>query len=121
MAIFNDKISILLKHRLHWLSAKSQVMTENIAHADMKGVKHTEIRPFKEVLKRHRAIPNKEGTHATSFKIGPDDIIKSKKSIARENEMLQMSHNAIEHDAIVSTIKNFHQLVKTILSMSQGG
>ena len=36
-------------------------------------------------------------------------------------EMLEMSKNVLEHDAVLSTVKNFHQLVKTILSMSQGG
>ncbi len=121
MSLFDDKLSVLLNHRLTWLSARSNLMVTNIAQAEIKGATRKEVRPFDQVLKRHGAIPNKNGTHTKILKIDTADTIVTKTEISRELEMLEMSRNALEHDAIISTVKNFHQLVKTILSMSQGG
>lgn len=121
MGLLDDKLSLLLNHRLTWLSARANIMAVNIAHADIKGTARKEIRPFHQVLKRHGAIPGKNGMHGGILKIGSNDTIVTKTEISRELEMLEMSRNALEHDAILSTVKNFHQLVRTILSMSQGG
>ena len=121
MSLFDDKLSLLLNHRLTWLSARSNIMAVNIAHADIKGTTRKEIRPFQKVLKSHNALPNKSGTHTQILRIGTADTMTTKTEISRELEMLEMSRNALEHDAILSTVKNFHQLVKTILSMAQGG
>ncbi len=121
MSLFDDKLSLLLNHRLTWLSARSNLMAGNIAHADIKGTTRKEMRSFHEVLKRHGAIPNKTGTQVRTLRIGAKDATSTKTEISREMEMLEMSRNALEHDAILSTVKNFHQLVKTILNMSQGG
>jgi flagellar basal body rod protein FlgB len=96
-------------------------MAGNIAHADIKGTTRMEMRTFEQVLKRHGAIPNKNNTQVRVLNIGASDFTTTKTEISREMEILEMSRNALEHDAILSTVKNFHQLVKTILNMSQGG
>lgn len=96
-------------------------MAVNIAHADIKRTTRKEIQPFHKVLKNHNALPNKNGTHAKILRINAADTMHTKTEISREMEMLEMSRNALEHDAILSTVKNFHQLVRTILSMAQGG
>ena len=96
-------------------------MVGNMAHADIKGTVRREMKPFKKVLERHHAMPNKDGTQVKMLKIDAKDIVKTKTEVSRESEALEMSHNALEHDAIINTVKNFHQLVKTILNMSQAG
>ena len=122
MSLFDDKLSLLLNHRLSWLGARSNLIAQNIAHADIKKAPHKDMRPFGQVLKRHGAIPTRSGQQVRILRLGDGDTVDNKKkSINRELEMLEMSRNALEHDAILSTVKNFHQLVKTILSMSQGG
>ena len=88
---------------------------------DIKGTTRKEMRPFGQVLKHHGAIPNKNGPQVRILRLGAADSMNTKTEISREMEMLEMSRNVLEHDAILSTVKNFHQLVKTILSMSQGG
>ena len=121
MSLFDDKLSLLLNHRLTWLSARSNLMAQNIAHSDIKGATRKEMRSFGQILKRHGAMPTKDGPTVRTIRLGADDSINTKTEISREMEMLEMSKNVLEHDAILSTVKNFHQLVKTILSMSQGG
>lgn len=121
MSLFDDKLSLLLNHRLTWLGARSNLMAENITHADTKGATRKEMRSFGQVLKRHGAIPIKNGPQVRVLRLGAADSMTTKTEISREMEMLEMSRNVLEHDAILSTVKNFHQLVKTILSMSQGG
>ncbi len=121
MNLFNDKISLLLNHRLTWLGARSNLMAENIALADVRGATRKEMRHFRQVLKRHGAMPSKDTPPVKLIKIGKGDVVKTKTEISREMETLEMSRTVLEHDAILSTVKNFHQLVKTILSMSQGG
>jgi len=96
-------------------------MVTNIANADIKGTARKEIRPFHQVLKRHGMIPNKNTPDGQILRIDAKDFLTTKTEISRELEMLEMSRNSLEHDAILSTVKNFHQLLKTILSMSQAG
>ena len=96
-------------------------MATNIAHADIKGTARKEIRPFHQVLKRHGVVPGKQTLPGKTLRIDSKDFLTTKTEISRELEMLEMSRNSLEHDAILSTVKNFHQLLKTILNMSQGG
>lgn len=121
MNLFNDKVSLILNHRLTWLGARSNLMAENIALADVKGATRKEMRPFHQVLKRHGALPKANKTPVKLISVDKGDTIKTKREISREMETLEMSRTVLEHDALLSTLKNFHQLVKTILSMSQGG
>jgi flagellar basal body rod protein FlgB len=120
MSLFNDKISLLLNHRMTWLGARSNLMAENIALADVKGATRREMLPFRQVLKRHNAIPSPDNAPVKLIKIDKNDTIGTKTEISREMETLEMSRAVLEHDAIVSTVKGFHQLIKSILSMSQG-
>jgi len=121
MNLFNDKISLILNHRLTWLGARSNLMAENIALADVKGATRREMRTFRQVLKRHGALPGANDKPVKLIKIDSKDTFKTKSEISREMETLEMSRTVLEHDALLSTLKNFYQLVKTILNMSQGG
>jgi flagellar basal body rod protein FlgB len=121
MNLFNDKISLILNHRLTWLGARSNLMAENIALADVKGATRREMPTFRQVLKRHGALPGATDKPVKLIKIDSKDTFKTKSEISREMETLEMSRTVLEHDALLSTLKNFHQLVKTILNMSQGG
>lgn len=96
-------------------------MATNIANADIKGTARKEMRSFHQVLKRHGMIPNKNSPQGRILRIDSKDFFTTKTEISRELEMLEMARNSLEHDAILSTVKNFHQLLKTILSMSQTG
>jgi flagellar basal body rod protein FlgB len=96
-------------------------MANNIANADIKGVKRKEIRPFHQVLKKHGMIHNENNIQGRILRIDTSDFLPAKTEISKEIEMLEMSRSSLEHDAILSTVKNFHQLLRTILSMSQTG
>jgi flagellar basal body rod protein FlgB len=79
MSLFDDKLSLLLNHRLTWLGARSNVIAQNIAHADIKKAPHKEMRSFGQVLKRHGAIPTKNGQQVRILRLGDSDIVYNKK------------------------------------------
>lgn len=114
MNFFNDKTSSMLNLRMHWLSSRANVLTNNIALSDTKGAVRHEITPFKEILKKQKL------SRTDSLKISEKDIVKTKNEISKELEMLELSRNTLEHDAIINTIKNLHQLMKTVININQG-
>lgn len=120
MALFSDKLSPMLNFRMHWLSARANIVTGNITMSDVKGLTRREMRPFHELLRRQQMANN--GKHDPStLKIRSDDFIKTNTEISKELEMLELSRNTMEHDAILSTLKNFHQMVKIVINSNQAG
>lgn len=120
MALFSDKLSPMLNFRVHWLSARANILTGNVTMSDVKGLTRREMRPFHELLRRQQMANNGKNDPRT-LKIRSDDFIKTNTEISKELEMLELSRNTMEHDAILSTLKNFHQMVKIVINSNQAG
>jgi flagellar basal body rod protein FlgB len=120
MSLFSDKLSPMLNFRMHWLSARTNILTGNITMSDVKGLTRREMLPFHELLRRQQLSSN--GKHnPDTLKIRSDDFIKTNTEISKELEILELSRNTMEHDAIVTTLKNFHQIVKMVINSNQAG
>jgi len=107
-----------MEQRAAWLSAKTQITVENIANADMKSARRKEIAPFVAILHRsHQARTNtgKLLSDVKDFKIKGQDILTTPDEISREQEMMQLTRATTDHDGLMSIIKKFHQMYRTIL------
>lgn len=120
MSLFSDKLSPMLNLRMHWLGSRANILTGNITVSDIKGLTRRELRPFHELMRRQQLLPNGKKDPG-SLRIRHDDVIKTTTEISKELEMLELSRNTMEHDAIISTLKNFHQMVKIVINANQVG
>ncbi len=117
--MLSNKLSILMQQRAEWLNAKTQLTVENIANADMKSARRKEIAPFLTILQRsHQARTNtgKLLSDVKSFHIRNDDIVTTKDEISREQEMMQLTRTTTDHDGLISVIKKFYQMYRTVLA-----
>lgn len=119
MAIFNNDLAVTMKHRLTWLNARSSVISDNIARADIKGEYRKDIKPFQKIVKENSqksASSDRIADSTNTFAITPDDVHETRSEIEREIEVLEMNHNVTEQDALVSLVKNFHSLYKLVIA-----
>ena len=108
-----------MQQRAQWLSAKTQLTVENIANADMKSAKRKEITPFLSILNRSLRARTNTGqvlTDVKDFKIKSEDSVTTKDEISREQEMMQLTRTTADHDGLLSIVKKFHQMYRTILA-----
>lgn len=108
-----------MQQRAQWLSAKTQLTVENIANADMKSAKRKEITPFLSILNRSLSARTNTGqvlTDVKDFKIKSEDSVTTKDEISREQEMMQLTRTTADHDGLLSIVKKFHQMYRTILA-----
>ncbi len=87
---------------------RAKLMTENIASSDIYGAHRKEIRPFKDWIRRN-ALHN-EG----EFSISPRDIQKTRLDIDQDMEMLELSRNMLEQDAMINIRKNIYKIIHSI-------
>jgi flagellar basal-body rod protein FlgB len=119
--MLNNRLSILMQQRAQWLSAKTQLTVENIANADMKSARRKEITPFLSILNRSQHARTNTGkllTDVKNFKIKSEDSVTTKDEISREQEMMLLTRATTDHDGLMSIIKKFHQMYRTILAKS---
>jgi flagellar basal body rod protein FlgB len=119
--MLNNRLSILMQQRAQWLSAKTQLTVENIANADLKSAKRKELSPFLGILNRSQHARTNTGkllTDVKDFKIKSEDSITTKDEISREQEMMLLTRATTDHDGLISIIKKFHQMYRTILAKS---
>jgi flagellar basal body rod protein FlgB len=115
MAIFNAPLNVLIKSRLNWLNGRSSVISQNIARADIKGVFRKEIKSFRQLLSEKGKIVLNPQTGEPEFQVvsvEDRDIKETKYEIEREFEVLEMNHNVIEQEALISLIKDLQSLYK---------
>jgi flagellar basal body rod protein FlgB len=106
MSFFSNRLSSLMTKKQAWLSKRAEVLTYNVTHADMKNTYRQDLKPFKEFLGKNFEIKNK-------------DITQSKHEIHAESEMLNITQNAMEHDATIQMVKAYHRMFKTATSKVQ--
>lgn len=114
-----NRLSTLMQQRAQWLGSKTQITVENIANADMKSARRKEISPFIAILHRSQHARTNTGkllTDVKDFKIKTEDIVTTNDEISREQEMMLLTRATTDHDGLMSIIKKFHQMYKTILS-----
>jgi flagellar basal body rod protein FlgB len=100
----------LLDQRVNWLHMRAKLMTENIASSDVYGAKRKEIRPFHDLVRRNGI--QSDGV----LKIQPRDIRATAVDANQDMEMLELSRNVLEQDALISLRKNIHKIIRSISS-----
>ncbi len=119
MSIFNNSLSTIMGQRLQWLNKRGQIITSNIANAEIPSMARKELRSFKQIVKRQNQISHKNAVDYAPLTITSEDVFKTKSEISREVETLEMAHNNIEHDALINIVRNLHKMMRTIISRSQ--
>ncbi len=119
MSLFNNGLSTIMLQRLQWLNKRGQVITGNIAHAEIPSMARKELRSFRHILKNQSHLNKTPSIDNSMLAFTPDDVLKTKSEISREVEMLELAHNNIEHDALINMVRNFHKMMRTIISRSQ--
>jgi flagellar basal body rod protein FlgB len=121
MALFNNEISKLLDQRIQWLSIRAEVLTGNIAKADLIKAKRQELKPFRQIVEE---FVNKRGSFnkakaVDEIQVDRSNIFQTKKEISRDLEMLEFTNNAVEQEAFVGIMKKLHHLFQVAASKSQ--
>lgn len=116
MALFGAPLSTLMDQRLQWLSKRAELLSHNLASANLPRSVRKDLIDFKTIVKRHAAQnthPKPGNMHIDPLVIKEEDVISKRADIATDLETLEMSTNAAEHEFMVSIMKKFHQLVRT--------
>lgn len=119
MTVLSDRLSILMQQRIKWLNTKVQVLSENIANSDMPQARRKEMTPFKTLL--NRALPARSSTgkilkDVKNVKIGDTDVKLTNDEISREQEMMLLTRSTTDHDGLLSIVKSFHRMYRSILT-----
>ena len=117
--MISNRLSILMQQRSQWMNAKTQMIVENIANADMKNARRKEIEPFLTIMKRSHNARTNNGTlikDVKNFRIRGDDYKTTDDEIVRELEMMQLTRTTTDHDGLLSIVKKFHQMYRSVLS-----
>ena len=122
MTIFQTPLISLMHQRLQYLSKRSQILTENIASADIIGAKRKDIKPFEELVNRKKIekTTNSRSRIDNDLNIKAQDITTFKQEIERELEILDLSHNSLNHQALIDVLSTMHKLYKTAIGRSNG-
>ncbi|HCU07100.1 MAG TPA: hypothetical protein DIC42_05955 [Holosporales bacterium] len=121
MKISNTPLTALIHQRLKYLSKRSEILTGNIARADIPGAKRREIRPFRELATQQTMkFLNQDTLHEEqcTLDISQKDIQTENREIEREMEIMEMNHNSLNHQALLDIVSNFYKLYKYAISRS---
>lgn len=117
MSILSNPLSNLLMSRTKWLSARAGVLADNVSRADMTQAFRRDIKPFRRIMSEQSKSPYTHG----SFRIRDDDVVKTKQEINREMEMLEVTNNATEYDAMLALMKRLTRMVQIVGGKMGGG
>lgn len=117
MALFGNSLSALMDHRLQWLAKRTELITHNLASANLPKPVRMDLVDFRDLVKKRAQKENLSASN-TTMHIDPmiiteRDVIKKPGEIASDLEMLEMNQNSLEHEFMINIIKKFHQLVRT--------
>ena len=118
MAIFQTNLVTLMHQRLQYLSKRSQVLTENIAHADIPGALRHDLKPFRDLVQKRSldASRNPVTSASLSLDFKQEDTKIHRQEIEKELEILEMNHNALNHQAVMDILSTLHKLYRTALA-----
>ena len=121
MNILHTSLTSLIHQRLQYLNKRSEVLTGNIARADMPGAKRQEIRPFRDISKQKTIkFSHQDSVNSQQYTLdlSAKDIKTEDKEIEREMEIMEMNHNTLNHQALLDIVSNFYKLYKYAISRS---
>lgn len=118
MALFQTSLISLMHQRLQYLSKRTQVLTENIAQADIPGRIRKDLKPFKDLVRKKSLDASKNPITSDPLRLDIDskDVKEFKTEVEREMEVLELSHNSINHQALIEILGNMHRLYKTAIA-----
>ena len=108
-----------MQQRAEWLNARTQVIVGNIANADLRHARRQDLSPFEKILIHSRNARTNTGKllkDVKEFEIRGEHIVSTNEEISREQEMMLLTRTTTEHEGLLSMIKKFHQMYRTILS-----
>lgn len=98
----------LLGKKLSYLSAKTNVLSQNISKAEIPGYQRRDIKPFQEVLKNQRG-------HHGGLVFKGNDMIETNHEIIPEYEVNKMNDVYIEHQMTINHIKTMYSMMDTVM------
>ena len=118
MALFQTSLVSLMHQRLQYLSKRSQVLTQNISQADIPGTMRRDLKPFRDLVRKKSldTAKNNITSETLSLNIKDDDISTTKTEVEREMEVLELSHNSINHQALIDVLSTMHRLYRTAVA-----
>jgi flagellar basal body rod protein FlgB len=123
MALFGNPLSALMDHRLQWLAKRTELITHNLASANLPKPIRRDLVDFKDLIKKRaqqdNLSPSNKTMHIDPMIITEGDIVKRPGEISADLEMLEMNQNSLEHEFMINVIKKFHQLIRTASSRVQ--
>lgn len=107
-----------MHQRLQYLNKRSQVLAENISHADIPGFLRKDLEPFKNLISKKslNAAKYPITSKNLSLKIEEEDIKTQHTEVEKELEIMEMSHNGLHQQAILGMLDVMHKLYKSAIS-----
>jgi flagellar basal body rod protein FlgB len=99
--MFHQTLLSLGERKLDFLNKRAQILTENIANSDIRGVYRKDLKSFKDILNHSP----KDHLH---FK--KNDVVALKEDIQKSKETMNMALVTQEHDAILSMMKQYYKM-----------
>jgi flagellar basal-body rod protein FlgB len=128
MPISDIPILSMLRTRMQWHQERQQVLAENVANADTPNYRPRDLAPpnFESALQTV-ALPlattapghiEGAGGNGTPFAEGRDphfEVRPRGNGVSHEDEMLKMSGNQMDYDAVTSIYTHSLSLIKTAI------
>ena len=118
-----------LVSKIRWDTKRQEILTRNLARADLPGAQAKDLKPFRLPNSTKTTNPSLAKTNARhigvsssntgGFKVETDktelDVTLAGNHINPENQMRKMNETSTDHAKMVSLYKNSSKLLKTIL------
>ena len=122
MALFGNSLSALMDQRTQWLAKRSELLSHNLASADLPYPVRKDLIDFKDIIKKQNArkLDRDDPMLVDPLFIKDYHVIERRDEITRDLETLEMSQNALEHEFMINIMKKFHQMVRAVSTKPQG-
>ncbi len=141
MDITNMPLLAMLKERMSWLSARQNVLAQNVANVDTPGYSARDLKPinFEDILKgtttpsqfqggmsvtdpRHISLSTSSPSSGFNDYDSPDvETSPSGNSVSLEQEMIRVSDTQAEYQAATNLYAKAIGMMKTAIGAGGGG
>ncbi|MBI1954240.1 MAG: hypothetical protein HYS39_01385 [Proteobacteria bacterium] len=98
-----------MNQRLRWLSHKSQLLNQNIAHADIPGYNRKDIKPFESLVDlRKKSLSVSTPFNKTAY-------LDTQEPVAREWEIVALTEVASDYQAVIALYRKYMGLIKSVI------
>jgi flagellar basal-body rod protein FlgB len=127
----------VLQKRMSWLSARQNVLSQNVANADTPGYSAIDLKPidFEQELKSSTAAPGLSGltvtdphhiavstTDSSGFQSGPaadDSIDQTGNTVSTEEEMMKVADTQAQYQAATDIYAKAISMMRTAIDRGQ--